>query len=80
MDESIRFVSAMIDAGAELDGDVLELTATSWAVHARIAVDGVAILAEFDSIERARSLIERLTDVHGLSQQTGTTAGPNGST
>lgn len=51
----------MIDAGAELDGDVLELSATTWAIHARVSVDGEAILAEFDSIERARSVIAWLT-------------------
>ena len=58
LDESIRFVMAMVDGGAELDGDVFQLTATTWAIHARIAVDGETILAEYDTPEDAQHVID----------------------
>ena len=41
------------DEHVELDHDVIEIDAETWAIHGRIAYDGEVIAAEFASEEEA---------------------------
>jgi hypothetical protein len=40
---------------------VIEISAHTWAIHGSIAVDGDVIMAEYDSEERARIVLDELS-------------------
>ena len=39
---------------ASIDGDILEISSHTWAIHGEIAVDGEILMAEFDSYDGPR--------------------------
>lgn len=47
--EPTRFAEIITAAHARIDGDVLQVDSTTWALHGVIAYDGEVLLAEFDT-------------------------------
>jgi len=60
IEAQVGFLAALLDDGATLAGDVYQLGIDVWAIHGRIAVDGDVIMAEFDTIELATSVLDRV--------------------
>jgi hypothetical protein len=62
-DRQLVFLEELVEEHASIAGDVLELDAHTWAIHGTIAVDGEVILAEFDTEQHARTVLEELSDL-----------------
>jgi hypothetical protein len=60
IEAQVGFLAALLDEGATLAGDVYELGVEVWAIHGRIPVDGEVIMAEFDTVELATSVLDRV--------------------
>ena len=56
----LRFLQQLLDGQARIAGDVLELEAGTWALHGSIPTDGEVLVAEFDSLDEARTVLARL--------------------
>jgi hypothetical protein len=56
-------MAELVDEHVELDQDVIEIDAETWAIHGRIAYEGEVIAAIFPSAERARAALARLEDL-----------------
>jgi hypothetical protein len=53
--ELVQLVTRLLDA--RIAGDIVQLDARTWAIHGTIAVDGNVLVAEFDSLEDARTVL-----------------------
>jgi len=62
-DPQLVFLEELVEEHATIAGDVIELDAHTWAIHGSIAVDGEVIMAEYDSEEHARIVLEELSAV-----------------
>jgi hypothetical protein len=60
IEPQVEFLNRLVDAGAVVDGDVVEITSETWAIHGQVPVDGEVIMAEFDSLDGARTALEKL--------------------
>ena len=49
-----------LDQQARVAGDVIQIEAHTWAIHAVILVDGDVIVAEFDSAQEAHAVLDQL--------------------
>jgi hypothetical protein len=67
-DRQLVFLEELVEEHATIAGDILEIDAHTWAIHGSIAVDGEVILAEFDSEQHARIVLEELS---GLEDDAG---------
>jgi hypothetical protein len=47
-------------APADVNGDVIEISTETWAIHGYIAYDGDVLLAEYDNPNDARAALGRL--------------------
>jgi hypothetical protein len=56
-DPQVRFFEELVEEHATIAGDVFEIDAHTWAIHGSIAIDGDVIMAEYDSEERARTVL-----------------------
>ena len=59
-DRQLLFLQEMIDENATIAGDVAEIDTHTWAIHGIIPLDGDVILAEFDTYEQARVVLDKL--------------------
>lgn len=62
-DQRIRpeaVLDALLNQPARVAGDIIELEAHTWAIHAVIPVDGDVIIGEFGSPEEAHAVLEQL--------------------
>jgi hypothetical protein len=59
-DNQLRLLHALIEEHATIAGDIIEVGADTWAIHGSIAVDGEVLIAEYDSLEEARSALDRV--------------------
>jgi hypothetical protein len=59
-DPQLVFLEELVEEHATVDGDVIEIDAHTWAIHGSIAVDGDVIMAEYDSEEHARFVLDEL--------------------
>jgi hypothetical protein len=60
-DRQLVFLEELVQEHATIAGDVVEIDAHTWAIHGTIAVDGEVILAEYDSEQHARIVLEKLS-------------------
>ena len=67
-DRQLVFVEELVQEGASVDGDVLEIDIHTWAIHGFIAVDGDVIMAEYTTESRARRALEELHDLEAESE------------
>lgn len=59
-DRQLQFLLELLDDNASVDGDVLEISDATWAIHGRIAEEGEILMAEFDTYDEARSVLDQL--------------------
>jgi hypothetical protein len=64
-DPQLAFLEELVDEHARIAGDVVEIGAHVWAIHGSIAVDGDVIMAEYDTEEHARIVLDELFTGHG---------------
>jgi hypothetical protein len=62
-DPELLLLAELLDCGVELDGQVVEVAAATWAIAGRITYDGEVIVGEFSEPERARWLLSHLGDI-----------------
>ena len=61
-DPQLTFLEELVDEHATIAGDVIEIGAHTWAIHGSIAVDGDVIMAEYDTEEHARIVLDELSN------------------
>jgi hypothetical protein len=61
-DPQLMFLEELVEEHASIAGDVIEVDAHTWAIHGSIAVDGEVIMAEYDTEEHARFVLQELHD------------------
>ncbi len=62
-DQRVRpevILDALVNQEARVAGDIVEIGAHTWAIHASIPVDGDVIIGEYDSPEAAHAVLEQL--------------------
>jgi hypothetical protein len=59
-DPQLQFLLELLDENASIDGDVLEISEDTWAIHGQIAVEGEILMAEFGTYEQARKVLDRV--------------------
>lgn len=59
-DRQLQFLLELLDENASIDGDVLEISNHTWAIHGEIPVDGEILMAEFDTYDDARNVLDQL--------------------
>jgi hypothetical protein len=70
-DPQLALLKELLDDHATVAGDVLQIDAHTWAIHGTIAVDGDVIMAEYDSEERARIVLDELSTRGAEDQRAG---------
>jgi hypothetical protein len=71
VDRQVEIAAELVDEHVELDDDVVELDAETWAIHGRIAYEGEVIAATFSTEEGARAELDRLHDVQARPPDAG---------
>jgi hypothetical protein len=59
-DRQLRFLLELLDENASIDGDVLEISNDTWAIHGLVPVDGEILMAEFDTYDEARNVLDQV--------------------
>ena len=62
-DQPVRpevLLEAFVNDQARVAGDVIEIGPHTWAIHGVIPVDGDVIMGEFDSLQDAHAVLEKL--------------------
>jgi len=59
-DRQLQFLLALLDDNASIDGDVLEISEDTWAIHGQIAVEGEILMAEFGTYDQARNVLDQV--------------------
>jgi hypothetical protein len=60
-DRQLELLQELVQEHAIIDGDILEIDPRTWAVHGSIAVDGEVIMAEYDTQDKARNVLDKLS-------------------
>jgi hypothetical protein len=60
-DRQIRFLRELIEEQATIAGDVAEIDSHTWAIHGVIPVGGDVIMAEFETYDQARIVLDELS-------------------
>jgi hypothetical protein len=66
-DRQFDFLRALVEDHTTIAGDVLEIGSGTWAIHGSIPVDGAVILAEYETRDQARSVLDTLSATTGGS-------------
>ncbi len=65
-DRRLQFLDELIRENPAIAGDVAKISDDTWAIRGVIPVDGDVILAEFDSYDEARIVLDQLPrESHG---------------
>jgi hypothetical protein len=59
-DPQLVFLEELVEEHASIAGDVVEIDTHTWAIHGQIAIDGDVIMAEYESEEHARFVLDEL--------------------
>jgi hypothetical protein len=60
-DPQLVFLEELVEEHATIAGDIIEIDSHTWAIHGFIAVDGEVIMAEYESEEHARVVLDELS-------------------
>ena len=64
----LLFLQDLAAEHASMYGDIIEVGAHTWAIHGSVAVDGEVIMAEYDSPDQARLVLDKLSSPdHGTT-------------
>ncbi len=66
-DRQLLFLEELVEEHATVAGDVVEIDTHTWAIHGSIAVDGDVIMAEFDTQDEARAVLNELAAEDGTA-------------
>ncbi len=59
-DRQLVFLRELVDENATIAGDITEVATNTWAIHGVIPVDGDVIMAEFDTYNQAKVVLDSL--------------------
>jgi hypothetical protein len=59
-DQQLEFLRVLLEENAVIDGDILQVRESMWVIHGVIPVDGDVLMAEFESYDAARSVLDEL--------------------
>lgn len=59
-DRQLQFLLELLEENALIDGDVLEISNDTWAIHGLVPVDGEILMAEFDTYDEARNALDQV--------------------
>jgi hypothetical protein len=59
-DRQLQFLLELLEENALIDGDVLEISHDTWAIHGLVPVDGEILMAEFDTYDEARNVLDQV--------------------
>jgi hypothetical protein len=59
-DPQVQFLVELLEENASIDGDVLKISASRWAIHGDIPVDGEILMAEFNTYEEAKYVLDQV--------------------
>jgi hypothetical protein len=65
-DRQLRLIQELLDENVYIAGDVAEIDTHTWAIHGVIPVGGDVIVAEFDTYDEARVVLDTIS-THGGS-------------
>jgi len=68
LERQLEFLRELLVENASIDGDVLEISKDTWAIHGVIPVDGEVLMAEFDTRDEAIRALDQLRTSTGLSR------------
>ena len=60
-DRQLLFLQELAAEHATIAGDIVEVGTHTWAIHGSIAVDGEVIMAEYDTHDQARIVLDKLS-------------------
>jgi hypothetical protein len=60
-DRELLFLQQLLEEHATISGDIIEVGTNTWALHGSIPVDGEVIVAEYDSPDQARRVLDELS-------------------
>ncbi len=58
LERQLRFLQALAEDNASIGGDVIEIHQDTWVIHGSIAVDGEVLMAEFDTYDEAKRVLD----------------------
>jgi hypothetical protein len=61
-DGQLRIVQELMEENASIDGDVLEISKDTWAIHGVFPYDGEVPIAVFDTYDEARQVLDEVRD------------------
>jgi hypothetical protein len=61
-DRQLQFLRDFLDENAWIDGDVVEIGNGAWAIHGVIPYDLEVLMAEFDTCDAAKHVLDQLGD------------------
>jgi hypothetical protein len=64
-DRQLEFLHELIDENVTIEGDVIEIRTDTWAIHGIIPVDGDSIVAEYETYDQARAVLDGLSGEAG---------------
>lgn len=59
-DPQLAFLQELIEENATIDGDITEIDAHTFAIHGVIGVDGEVLMAEYQTYDQARVVLDNL--------------------
>lgn len=59
-DSQIQLLRVLQQSNAIIGGDVLEIRSDTWALHGAIPLDGEVLMAEFDTYDEARYVLDEV--------------------
>jgi hypothetical protein len=66
LERQLRFLQALVEENAAIGGDVLEIHQDTWVIHGVIPVDGDVVMAEFESYDEAKRVLNGVRDAEQL--------------
>ena len=67
-DRQLLFLQELVAEHATISSDIVGVGTHTWAIHGSIAVDGEVIVAEYDTPDQARLVLDQLSSAdHGTA-------------
>jgi hypothetical protein len=62
----LDFLQELVDENVVISGDIPQVGADIWAIHGVIPADGEVIIAEFDTYEQAKGVLDQIAEEPGF--------------
>jgi hypothetical protein len=67
----LQFLEGLVDALANVAGDILTIGVDAWAIHGTIPVDGDVLVARYESREEASHVLAQLSPNRATDDRSG---------